>query len=446
HIGHHPVADAQHARAVDGAAQQAFRLFQRQGVDGGERLARHDHPPAHRLVQISDGAAAIDDRIPALHHAIGVGADQLQSALGRRRQTFAIVLGRLGGVVIRPGDGNEGGVFGAVGAGQVQAFIQGEVAIRADDPGRAGRAARQLHPGGVARGDKGLPGAARHAQTVQLRHHVRRRARRVRDQDDMAALLVELGQGVAGGGPALAPVVDHAPDVAEQDIVVIGDGGQAGQRMRLGHAPLIASESGGERPGLTIEPSALSLFAAARLPANRLDMKISRLALGAYGIALAVIILDQLTKAWVLGAIDAAHISYIPDGYRIAEVAPPVLNLTYVLNTGVSFGLFGGGAGRWILSIFSVVVAGLLAWWATRANRRLLVAAIGLVMGGAVGNVIDRIRFGGVVDFLDFSGTGLFPWIFNVADSGITVGVMLLILDSFLSERRTTVGAAHEKS
>lgn len=175
-------------------------------------------------------------------------------------------------------------------------------------------------------------------------------------------------------------------------------------------------------------------------------MKISRLALGAYGIALAVIILDQLTKAWVLGAIDAAHISNIPDGYRIAEVAPPMFNLTYVLNTGVSFGLFGGGAGRWILSAFSVIVAGLLAWWATRADRRLLVAAVGLVMGGAIGNVIDRIRFGGVVDFLDFSGTGLFPWIFNVADSGITVGVVLLILDSFLSERRSTVGAAHEKS
>jgi len=175
-------------------------------------------------------------------------------------------------------------------------------------------------------------------------------------------------------------------------------------------------------------------------------MKISRLALGAYGIALAVIILDQLTKAWVLGAIGAEHISYIRDGYPIAKVFPPYFNLTYVLNTGVSFGLFGGGAGRWILSVFSVVVAGLLVWWATRANRRLLVAAIGLVMGGAVGNVIDRIRFGGVVDFLDFSGTGLFPWIFNVADSGITVGVVLLILDSFLSERRPTVGAAHEKS
>ncbi|MNE11773.1 Lipoprotein signal peptidase [compost metagenome] len=216
--------------------------------------------------------------------------------------------------------------------------------------------------------------------------------------------------------------------------------------MRQGHAPLIAAEMAGERPSGAGQRLRFSLFAAGALPANRLAMKISRLALGAYGIALAVVILDQLTKAWVLGAIDAAHISLIPDGYRIAEVAPPVFNLTYVLNTGVSFGLFGGGAGRWILSVFSVVVAGMLAWWATRADRRLLVAAIGLVMGGAIGNVIDRIRFGGVVDFLDFSGTGLFPWIFNVADSGITVGVGLLILDSFLSERRSTVGAAHEKS
>ena len=148
----------------------------------------------------------------------------------------------------------------------------------------------------------------------------------------------------------------------------------------------------------------------------------------------------------VLNAIGAEHISYIRDGYRIAEVAPPVFNLTYVLNTGVSFGLFGGGAGRWILSAFSVLVAAALAVWATRSNRKLMTAAIGLVMGGALGNVFDRIRFGGVVDFLDFSGTGLFPWIFNIADAGITVGVVLLILDSFLSERRTTVGAAHEKS
>ena len=175
-------------------------------------------------------------------------------------------------------------------------------------------------------------------------------------------------------------------------------------------------------------------------------MKIPRIAYAAYGIALVIIVLDQLTKAWVLGAIDASHISQIPDGYRIAEVAPPIFNLTYVLNTGVSFGLFGGGAGRWILSAFSVLVAGALAVWATRSDRKLMTAAIGLIMGGALGIVFDRIRFGGVVDFLDFSGSGLFPWIFNIADAGITVGVVLLILDSFLSERRSTVGAAHEKS
>lgn len=175
-------------------------------------------------------------------------------------------------------------------------------------------------------------------------------------------------------------------------------------------------------------------------------MNIPRIAWAAYGMAAVIIVLDQLTKAWVLSAIGAESVAHIPDGYPIAEVLPPVFNLTYVLNTGVSFGLFGGGAARWGLAVFSIVVSGLLGWWALRADRRLLIAAIGLIMGGALGNVIDRIRFGGVVDFLDFSGTGLFPWIFNIADSAISVGIVLLILDSFLSERRAKVGAAPEKS
>lgn len=170
------------------------------------------------------------------------------------------------------------------------------------------------------------------------------------------------------------------------------------------------------------------------------SFSIPRIAWAAYGLALAVIVFDQLTKVWML------------DGFQLREVgrvlvADPLFNLTYVENTGVSFGLFGGGAARWALSVFSVVVAGALAWWATKADRRLLIAAIGLVMGGAIGNAIDRIRFGYVVDFLDFSGTGVFPWVFNVADSAITVGVILLILDSILSERKAgAVGAAHEKS
>jgi len=174
-------------------------------------------------------------------------------------------------------------------------------------------------------------------------------------------------------------------------------------------------------------------------------MKLSRLALGAYALALVIIVLDQITKGLVLSAIDAP-VALIPDGYRIADVLPPFFNLTFVLNTGVSFGMFGGGEARWILSLFSIGVAVALALWARKADRLLLSAAIGMIIGGAVGNVIDRIRFGGVVDFLDFSGTGFFPWIFNIADAGITVGVVLLILDSFLSERRSKVGVTAEKS
>jgi signal peptidase II len=176
-------------------------------------------------------------------------------------------------------------------------------------------------------------------------------------------------------------------------------------------------------------------------------MKIPRIAYAAYGFALAVLVLDQLTKAWIMGGLDLQEMRHIP-------VLPPLFNLTWVENRGVSFGLFGDGSARWMLSAFSVAVAGILGWWALRADRRLLVAAIGLIMGGALGNVIDRIRFGYVVDFLDFSGPHFFlgsirihfPWIFNVADSAICIGVVLLILDSIRAEREAKVGLAAEKS
>ena len=168
-------------------------------------------------------------------------------------------------------------------------------------------------------------------------------------------------------------------------------------------------------------------------------MKIPRIALAAYGFAILIVIVDQLTKAWVLSGLDLREVGRV-------VIWPPIFNLTWVENRGVSFGLFGDGSARWMLSLFSLAVAGILGWWALKADRRLLVSAIGLIMGGAIGNVIDRIRFGFVVDFLDFSGTGVFPWVFNVADSAITIGVILLILDSVLSERAAKVGVAAEKS
>ncbi|MFA4894394.1 signal peptidase II [Brevundimonas sp.] len=168
-------------------------------------------------------------------------------------------------------------------------------------------------------------------------------------------------------------------------------------------------------------------------------MKISRLAVTAFAFAILVVVLDQLTKAWILSGLDLREAGRV-------EILPPILNFTWVENRGVSFGLFGDGSARWMLSLFSIIVAGVLGWWALRADRRLLISAIGLVMGGAIGNVIDRIRFGFVVDFIDFSGTRVFPWVFNVADSAITIGVLLLILDSVLSERAAKVGLAAEKS
>jgi signal peptidase II len=168
-------------------------------------------------------------------------------------------------------------------------------------------------------------------------------------------------------------------------------------------------------------------------------MKIPRLAVTAFVFALLVVVLDQVTKAWIVSGLDLREIGRV-------NILPPVLNFTWVENRGVSFGLFGDGSARWMLSLFSIAVAGILGWWALRADRRLLITAIGLVMGGALGNVIDRIRFGFVVDFIDFSGTKVFPWVFNVADSAITIGVVLLILDSLLSERAAKVGLAAEKS
>ncbi|MFN3670126.1 MAG: signal peptidase II [Brevundimonas sp.] len=176
-------------------------------------------------------------------------------------------------------------------------------------------------------------------------------------------------------------------------------------------------------------------------------MKIPRIAYAAYGFALVVIVLDQLTKAWIMSGLDLREVGQI-------SVWSSVFNLTWVENRGVSFGLFGDGSGRWALSAFSIAVAGALGWWALKADRRLLVTAIGLVMGGALGNVIDRIRFGYVVDFLDFSAPHVFlgsmkinfPWVFNVADSAICVGVVLLILDSVRAEQEAKVGLAAEKS
>ena len=120
------------------------------------------------------------------------------------------------------------------------------------------------------------------------------------------------------------------------------------------------------------------------------------------------------------------------------EVLPPIFNLTMVWNVGVSFGLLKAyDLARWGLIGFSAVVVLALAIWASRLDRLRPAAALGLIMGGAIGNnLIDRVRFGAVVDFLDFKGL-YFPWVFNVADSAITLGVILLLIDSVFAPKPT---------
>lgn len=163
---------------------------------------------------------------------------------------------------------------------------------------------------------------------------------------------------------------------------------------------------------------------------------VTRLGVWAYALALAVLVLDQLSKFWVLEVFEL-------EARRSVEILP-VFSLSMVWNRGVSFGLMQAEVdwARWGLAVFSAGVALALALWARRVKRPLLAGALGLVIGGAVGNLIDRVRFGAVADFLDFSGLGFFPWVFNVADSAITVGVLLLVLDSLMPQRKASARGA----
>ncbi len=154
----------------------------------------------------------------------------------------------------------------------------------------------------------------------------------------------------------------------------------------------------------------------------------TRLGFTAYVIGLAVLALDQLSKYWVLHVLDL--------GRRPPIKVLPFFHLSFVDNPGVSFGLLraDSDAGRWLLVVFALAVVAALVVWARKVTSWLTAVALGLVMGGAIGNnLIDRIRFGAVTDFLDFHP--LFPWVFNVADSGISVGVTLLLIEAFARGR-----------
>lgn len=148
-----------------------------------------------------------------------------------------------------------------------------------------------------------------------------------------------------------------------------------------------------------------------------------------WGFALAALVLaaDQLTKLWALDALRNPPV-------RIEVL--PFWDFVLVWNRGVSFGLFGdGGVPPLVLVAVTGAIALGVAVWLARATSWWTAIAAGLVLGGAIGNIIDRLVYGAVVDFIDWHAYGYHWPVFNIADAGITLGVAVLIAESLFGGR-----------
>ena len=138
--------------------------------------------------------------------------------------------------------------------------------------------------------------------------------------------------------------------------------------------------------------------------------------------ALAVFILDQITKVLVVHVMNLKALGAV-------DVLPPFLNFRMAWNRGINFGLFDfGAAGRWVLVALALAISAALIVWARRGGWLQAVGA-GVIVGGALGNVWDRVKYGAVADFINMSCCGIRnPFAFNVADAAIFGGAALLIV------------------
>ena len=155
----------------------------------------------------------------------------------------------------------------------------------------------------------------------------------------------------------------------------------------------------------------------------------------AYLAAFGIFALDQLTKAIVMGPLalrERAQIELLP-----------IFNLTWVENRGISLGLLhaDGELGRWLLVGMTAAIAIGVAYWIAREKKRGDQLALSLVLGGALGNIVDRVRLGFVVDFADLHFGAFRPFlVFNVADAAISIGVAILLLRAFLVKDKAPEG------
>ena len=164
-----------------------------------------------------------------------------------------------------------------------------------------------------------------------------------------------------------------------------------------------------------------------------------------------IVILDQWSKWLILNEPKFNALGCLDQTQRCGQIEVlSFFDLTMVWNRGISFGIGQSeGLMRWFLVLMTTAIAIGFTVWLFNAGRRFTGLALALVIGGAFGNVIDRIRFGAVVDFLDFSGIFrpyFFNYVFNVADAAISVGAVLLFADQFLMSREEkTAGAVNEE-
>ncbi|WNK00025.1 signal peptidase II [Thalassospiraceae bacterium LMO-JJ14] len=148
-------------------------------------------------------------------------------------------------------------------------------------------------------------------------------------------------------------------------------------------------------------------------------------------VAVLALVFDQASKLWILESVMQPP--------RVIEITP-FFNIVLAWNRGVSFGMFNQQSdyGPYLLTGLAVAIIIGLAVWLWRATTRSSVLALGLIIGGAIGNVVDRVQYGAVIDFLDFHVAGYHWPAFNIADSAVCVGAVILVLESLFTRGETS--------
>ena len=155
----------------------------------------------------------------------------------------------------------------------------------------------------------------------------------------------------------------------------------------------------------------------------------SRLSLGLL-IAILAFFIDQLSKWWML--------AFVMNPPQVISVTP-FFNLVLAWNKGVSFGMFNdqGDSGAWILSSIAILITLVLIYWLIKAKTNITAIGLGAIIGGAIGNVFDRLNHGAVLDFLDFYVNNLHWPAFNAADSFITIGAITLMWETLFYQHKS---------